>query len=124
MKSLTTISTTNMRWLSLAALVAILAMAAIGAGLARELYFNLPSRLSAPARSVGVPAQLDLHERHPELFAPRTSAPAPLDLHERHMPAAPITRAPLDLHERHSTTSVGTPTALDLHERHPQVGGR
>jgi hypothetical protein len=64
MKSLATISTTNTRRISLAALLALLALAAIGAGPARELRLNGMSRAADPAISVGVPAPLDVYERH------------------------------------------------------------
>jgi hypothetical protein len=73
MKSLATISTTNTLRISLAALLALLALAAIGAGPARELRHNGMWRAADPAISVGVPA--------------------PLDVHQRHMPASTTTRA-------------------------------
>jgi hypothetical protein len=141
MKLLNTISTTNTRqfWIGLMGLVALLAIG-VAAGLTRELYLDLQPHATAPAITVGVPAPLDLYERHKpanmgvstpmdvherHLTATRGVA-ATSDLYERHLPASATIRAPLDAHERHTLgVGVSMPAPLDLHERHresPAVG--
>jgi hypothetical protein len=133
MKLLNTISTTNTRqfWIGLMGLVALLAIG-VAAGLTRELYFDLQPQSTAPAISAGVPAPLDLYERHKpantgvstpldayeRYLAATRGVAAPLDLYERHLPASATIRAPLDAHERHTLgVGVSMPAPLDLHER-------
>ena len=60
---------------------ALITVALIGAGLARELYSNPSAPAVAPATSLDPYAPLDLHERHP---ASQVHSAAPLDQHERH----------------------------------------
>jgi hypothetical protein len=92
--------------------VALIAVATLGAGLARALYTSASSLPAAPAISVESSTPLDQHERHPAAFA---SVSTPLDQHERH-PASFVTSAdtsiyaPLDQHERHPLFSTGRPT--------------
>jgi hypothetical protein len=128
MKAQVTItSTASARWFrrSLVGLAVLIALAA-GVGVALALRGGITSAPAAvPPVNVGVPAPLDLFDRHPELLAPRTRANQSLDLFDRHpeLLAPADARAPLDAHERHTTTNTAVPAALDLHERHPASVG-
>jgi len=82
---------------------ALIAVALIGAGLARELYSNPSAPAVAPAMSLGPYMPLDQHERHPAISV---DPYALLDLHERHPASQVHSAAPLDQHERHPAISV------------------
>ena len=118
----TTISTTSIRRFrrGVVGLAVLLVLAAAGVGLALALRGGVPSAPAVvPAINNGIPAPLDVFDRHPALLAPPVGARAPLDAHERHMTTNTGVPAALDLHDRHTPANVGTPAALDLHERHP-----
>jgi hypothetical protein len=100
-------------------LAVLLSMVLIASILAATLYRARPSApLTTPA-AAGVPAALDQHERHPNLFTAQAEHAA-LDQHERHPNGLPADiYAPLDQQDRHpdlfgpKAEHAALPDALD-----------